>query len=535
MIIKSQITAVTVYNDRAEITRKAIEKLDRGEHVLIFDMLPESIEQNSIQAKGRGNAVLKDVKFKTVYYEELPDADIKTLYDEKQKLEEAMGELDDKIKHAEKEKGFIEDIAKRLTVSTAKSESFEFNPDKWIKMVEFYRSKNDELDKEIRDVNKDKNILQKKMEKILNDIGAFGSAGKKSKNQVEVSILMNEAGDLSLDLIYMVYGPSWIPVYDLRVSTDDKSMNISYHALIQQTTSEDWNNIDLKLSTARPNISGQQPELNPWHISIYRPQAIMRNAPAPSAVSEILAKKAARQMFADKEKAMDESEASFGGMPVMAPMESAVETGATSVLFAVGGKNTIGSGNEQHKVTILIKDFPAYFRYSSVPKLAQYAYLKAKVKNETEYPFLPGGSNIFLDNNFVANAYMELAAPGEEFWTFLGVDEGMKIEYKFLNKYEVTEGVFSKTSKLMYEYIIIAKNNKKAEADLVIWDQIPVSGNEEIKVTLVVPEYKKESAALKMNENNFIEWMFKPKPGQEIKIPFKFSVEYPRNVSVAGL
>jgi uncharacterized protein (TIGR02231 family) len=531
MIVNSQITAVTVFNDRAEITRTAVEKLDKGEHTFVFDMLPESIEQNSIQAKGRGNAILKDVKYKTVYYEELPDLSIKSLYDEKEKLEESIAEFNDRIKHAEKEKGFIEDIAKRLTASTAKSDSFEFNPDKWIRMVEFYRSKNDELDMEIREVHKELSSIQKKMEKLLNDINAAGSGSERSKNQVEVSIQMNDSGELKLDLVYIIYGPSWRPVYDLRVSSDEKTMNISYHALIQQYTNEDWADVDLKLSTARPNICGQQPELTPWHINIYQP-TVFRKAQAPSLKSAVSGE--ARQMF-QAEKVMDVTQASLDEMPSMAPVESSVETGATAVLFAVGGKNTIGSGSDQHKVTVLIKDFPAYFRYSSVPKLAQYSYLKARVKNETEYPFLPGESNVFLDNNFVATSYMELAAPGEEFWTFLGIDEGMKIEYKFLNRYHVTEGVFSKTNKLMYEYLIKIKNNKKSEADIVVWDQIPISGSEEIKVTLVEPEYKKDTDSLKMNENKYLEWLFTPKPGQEIKITFKYSVEYPKNITVAGI
>jgi uncharacterized protein (TIGR02231 family) len=531
MIVKSQITAVTVYNDRAEITRTAKEKLEKGEHVLTFDMLPETIEQNSLQTKGRGNAVLKDVKFKTVYFAELPDSDIKSLSDEKQKLEDIIVEMNDKIKHAEKEKTFIEDIAKRLTVSTAKSESFEFDPDKWIKMVEFYRSKNDELDKEIRITKREKNIIQNKLEKIINDIESAGNGTRKNRNQVEISILMNETGEVGLDLIYIVYGPSWHPVYDLRVSTENNSMNISYKALVRQCTSEDWNNIDLKLSTARPSINGQQPELSPWHINIYYPQipkAAMASAPSGENV-----KRAAMTQMMRVEEVMPEESDSYEEEIVS--IDSAVETGATSVLFVVGGKNNIGSGDEQHKVSILIKDFSAYFRYSCVPKLSQYAYLKAKVKNETEYPFLPGESNVFLDNNFVANSYMDLAAPGEEFWTFLGIDEGMKIVYKFINRYEITEGVFSKTRKLMYEYLTTIKNNKKTEADVVLWDQLPISGNEEITVTMIDPEYKKDTPNLKMDENNYIEWLFKPKPGQEIKVPFKFSIEYPKNISVEGL
>ncbi len=534
-MIKSQISSVTVYSDRAEITRTASESLEKGEHTLIFDFLPVSIEPESVQVKGKGDAVLKDVKFKTAYYEEFPDQDIKILSDEKNKLEEAIIELDDQINHAEKEKSFIEDIAKRLTVSTAKSEAFEFNPDKWIKMVEFYRAKNDTLDKEIRSANREKKAFFNKLEKIRKEISAGGNQKQKSKNQVQVSVIMNEPGELFLDLVYIVYGPSWFPVYDLRVSTDNSRMTVSYHAMIQQNTQEDWNDVSLRLSTARPNISGTQPELSPWHINIFRPMPV-RSATAYAPMEAAKAAPAV-QMFNEKEEpyAINDLDTMHAELPPIPVAETIVETGATSVLFNIEGKNTIGGGNDTHRVTVFIKDFPAYFRYSSVPKLAPYAYLKAKVKNNTDYPFLPGESNVFLDNNFVAKSYMELAAPDEEFWTFLGVDEGMKIEHKFIKKFEVTEGVFSKTTRLMYEYLLVIKNNKKSKADIVIWDQIPISGNEEIKVILVEPEYKKDTPELKMNENNYIEWLLKPEPGQEIKIPFKFSVEYPKNISVTGL
>lgn len=534
MIVNSSITAVTVYNDRAEITRTVIEKPDEGEQTLVFDFLPACIDPNSIQVRGKGNAVLKDVKFKTVNYADPPDPGFRLLLDDNLKLEEAIAELDDQVNHAEKEKSFIEDIAKRLTVSTAKSEAFEFNPDKWIKMVEFYRTKNDALDKEIRSANREKKVLFNKLEKIRKDISAAGNQKQKSKNQVQVLLIMNEPGELVLDLIYIVYGPSWVPVYDLRVSTDTSTMTVSYHAMIQQNTQEDWTDISLSLSTARPNISGTQPELTPWHINIYQP--VSRSRTAVYEPKEFDKAAPAKQMFVEAGyEEIDNLEQLQESMPPIPVAETTVETGATSVLFRIEGHNTIGSGNDNHRVTVLTREFPAYFRYSAVPKLAQFAYLKARVKNETEYPFLAGESNVFLDSNFVANSYMEPAAPGEEFWTFLGIDEGMKIEYKFIKKFEVTEGMFSKTTKLMYEYLFIIKNNKKSKADLVLWDQIPISGNEEIKVTLVEPEYKKNTTDLKMNENNYIEWLFKPEPGQELKIPFKFSVEYPKNIIVSGL
>lgn len=42
------------------------------------------------------------------------------------------------------------------------------------------------------------------------------------------------------------------------------------------------------------------------------------------------------------------------------------------------------------------------FEYETVPKLAAHAFLKAKVKNDTDYALLEGPANVFLDNNFVS-------------------------------------------------------------------------------------------------------------------------------------
>ncbi len=529
MIIQSKITKVTVYSDRAEVTRSTENELAKGDHTLIFDLLPDSTERNSIQVRGNGAAVLKDVKFRTVYFDEHPDSDLTAFNTEESALTDRISELEDTIKHSEQEKSFIENITVSITSYAGESHTPEIDPQKWIKMVEFYRNKLDTLDRDIRAAQKEKSNQQNKLNRLSREIKEIAGRNRKQKNQVEASVMMKDSGKLILDLSYIVYGPSWQPVYNLSTSSADKTMTLSYNALIQQNTSEDWNDTAVKLSTARPNVNGQQPELTPWHLSLYQPSRI-RSAAAPELPSARPA--AMTQMF----KASEEEE--FYEDECLAELEipeSSVETGITSAVFTVNGISTIKSDNQQYKVTILIQDFPAIFRYSSVPKLSPYAYLKARVKNDTDFPLLPGETNVFLDNNFVATAYQELAAPAEEFWTFLGIDESITVDHKFIKKFTMTEGIISKTTVTRYEYMITIKNKKKSEEEVVIWDQLPISGNEEIKVVLIEPAYKTDSANLKINESRFIEWYFKLKPGEEIKVPLIFSVEYPKNAEVSGL
>ena len=114
-ILESTISSVTVFSDRAEVTRTATLELVPGEHIVRFDRLPDKIEQKSIQVGGEGDAVLSSVKFKVEHYEETPDEDKKNLLDEKQDLEDQQKLLQNKVNRLRNEQDFIDKITVKLT------------------------------------------------------------------------------------------------------------------------------------------------------------------------------------------------------------------------------------------------------------------------------------------------------------------------------------------------------------------------------------------------------------------------------------
>jgi len=530
--ISSDVSAVTVYTDRALVTRTAGFTTEEGEHKYIFDNLPDSIEQKSIQVSGTGEAMLRDVKFSEVYFSDIPDDKVKVLDKDLKSLEDELVAISDKIKQAEKEKEFVESIAKKLTAQTKETNSGQLDPDKWVKMVEFYRSKMVELDNEIRKAEQQQRNLENEKEKIENTIASLGHS-QKIRNRVEVIVEVSKTTDVSLDLSYIVHGPGWSPYYDLRVDSETKNMNVIYNAMVRQNTSESWDDVSISLSTAQPNISGQQPELSPWYLDNYvQNEDFDRSRMNKSSVLAKRKESMAQMMPAEAKELVEEM---IMASPMVAKPASTVESMATSVVFVIAGKSNIGNDGDGHKVTIIMQDFPATFRYSCIPKHSTYAYLKAQVRNTTDYPFLSGPTNIFLDNNFVSNAHMNLVAPNEEFWTYLGIDEGIKIEHKFLKRHQKQAGVFSKTNNFVYEYLIEVTNNKKTKEDIVVWDQLPVSNHEKIAVKLMSPALKENDDSFKMNEFKYLEWFYQPKAGEQFQIPLKFSVEYPQEMNVTGL
>jgi uncharacterized protein (TIGR02231 family) len=529
-ILASQVSKVVVYSDRAIVERAAAIELAAGRAQFVFDGLPERIDPNSLQVRGQGGIILEDIVFRTKYFATIPDERIKALEAQRDAGFSKIQEAADRLARSASEKAFLERIVAKVT-DTNETAAAELNPDKWVQMIKFYRERLAALDPEIRAAERDRSGAQAEVDRIQKEIQALSAGRQMKKNQAVVVLSAERPVKAAIALSYAVQGPSWKPVYDLRVDSEKKTIEISYNAYIAQNTGEDWSRVRLSLSTARPEIIGDQPALQPWFISPYKPAPVQPQKAMPK-LSESLRMEAPApaQMF----NAFDSDLATGGALP-METRAAEAQKGAVAVLFSINGESSIESDASKHRVAIMSKSFQVTFRYSSVPKLSPYAYLKAKVKNDSEFPFLPGASKIFLDGNFVADSNLSLVANGEEFWTFLGVDESVKVDYKLLKSYKDEQGVFEKKNRYVYQYETAVTNAKKTDVEIVLWDQLPVSTDQKLVVKLLDPKYQKDTEALKKNNQDMLEWLMTLKPGESRKLPFSYSVEYPLDMLVDGL
>ena len=128
--------------------------------------------------------------------------------------------------------------------------------------------------------------------------------------------------------------------------------------------------------------------------------------------------------------------------------------------------------------------------------------------------------------NSVAKAKMEAVAPAQTFWTNLGVDEGIKIERKLVKNFSENKGVFSKSKKRTPEYLIVVTNNKKEKIKIIIREQLPISNHKDLTISLLKPDLNDNKFA-KLSKQNKLEWTYQAKAGKKLKLPFKYSIEYP--------
>jgi uncharacterized protein (TIGR02231 family) len=159
------------------------------------------------------------------------------------------------------------------------------------------------------------------------------------------------------------------------------------------------------------------------------------------------------------------------------------------------------------------------------------AFLTTKVTNTSDYPFLAGAMNVFLDGTFVAATQLRAVQPGEKFDLALGVDEGIALKRKLVNRFAEDTGLIGNGRRVTYEFLLSVQNNKKTAERVVLLDQLPISRNEKIVVKHLSPEPKDQ----KSDAEGTLKWTLDLKPGEKREVTLKFSVDYPADVNVTGL
>ena len=539
--VKSRVSAVTVYSDRALITRETKLSLKPGEHSIIFPGLPANLDRNSLQVKSCRDIVLGGCMFETEFFTEDVNENASVLLKKHQDLSDELAVLEFKLKRLDGEKAFIDKIANAVTTpqqmeadSGAKTSSPPdyLNVSIWENLTGFYRERHSSVDSEKLETKGQIREVQKDLKKLSAELQSLGHKKSSSRDIVRVNITTQTEGEIVLNLSYAVPGPSWKPVYNLRFSSDSDKLFFEYDALVSQATGEDWSDIELKLSTARISVSGAVPELDPWRINFYQP-------PVPASLRANQPKrKTAKPRSAMNDMAAPSIESKEELMAEPSPVaiqEASVENAGASVLFRVAGAVRISGDNNETQVGISRIELPAEYFYRSIPKLSQFAYRTARFTNSSDFPILPGSANIYHDGSMIAKSVFELIMPDQKSDVSLGVDEGIKVEYKFLKKFRKSEGLINKHTSMQFVYCIKLENNTGSEAELEIFDQFPISQDRDLEVKPIQPEIGKERKDITIDDESKITWHLKLAPAEKKEIPVTYLVEYPVDRRLTGI
>ncbi|VDP40135.1 unnamed protein product [Schistosoma margrebowiei] len=106
--------------------------------------------------------------------------------------------------------------------------------------------------------------------------------------------------------------------------------------------------------------------------------------------------------------------------------------------------------------------------------------------------------------------------------------------YRPLFKYREGTGSSGKNATMTFKQLIEVRNTFDRRVRLMVVDQVPVSAEDKIKVSLLEPTIKHpekydKNRPIRMNKFNNVEWDLDLGPGEIRELTLKYSVEHPIN------
>ncbi len=521
----STLREVTVYLDRAVLTRTAtVDLRQTGIVEIAFEKLPAQLVEGSLQASGQGEAAatLLDVSTRATYLEAAANPRVNALEQQLRDLAHQERTLADRATLLNQQRDYVLRI-QTATTQPPKEGTPITSLEVWTRMLAFSEEQLAKFAAEQRTLDAEREELKARRDALERELSDLRSASGRSYQTAVVRLDVASPGTLDLTVRYAVFGASWTPTYDVRARSTERTVEIGYAGLVRQSTGEDWSQVALTLSTARPSLGGAAPELSPWIVQ-QRPteaDAVILSGFGAESTRDRTPRALAAAPAARQEKL---------SRPV-AVATARVESQATSATFRIAAPATIPADNAPHKVPVSKISLQADSTYQSTPKLLAAAFLTASVTNSSEFPLLAGRAQVFLDDMFVASTDFRSVMPGEKFDLALGADDGVSVKRKLSNRFVEDTGLVSRGRRVTYDITLTVQNNKSVPVKLTLQDQLPVSRHEKIVVKTLAPSERE----LKPDADGVLKWQLDLKPGEKRELPLKFSVEHPNDLPVSGL
>jgi uncharacterized protein (TIGR02231 family) len=334
----------------------------------------------------------------------------------------------------------------------------------------------------------------------------FEIESKSKKNYyklfVDINIKRVLKKNSKISIEYLVYGPSWKPVYDIRLSKNGNAI-IEQSAMIKQSSGEDWTNINLKLSNSRVKLQEKPPTISSYTLRWKEVKKVKTKVTGQSVKN--------KSLLLAKDRGVADSEGA----------------GKT---FIVKGKQSVISGRPETKVKLSVGKSKSSFELEFVGSKYNYVYKKVSLVNPFNFVMASGTAYIYQNGEFVNSLLLDSVPSRGKLYINGGVDSSLIVKRQIHNKTKKA-GVISNLTgaKTIHirQYSIKIKNNGPVEKIVRILEQLPIS---ELEDVVVKNEESNPTFKKIVDRPSWYTSILRVNPGTESTAFLKFSVTAPNEL-----
>jgi uncharacterized protein (TIGR02231 family) len=513
--VSSSVQAVTVYPDRARVTRTGTVTLPEGASVLQFVGLPEGLEEDSVIVHGQSGIALTiegiDIRNQFLAASALPRT---------QELQDQLRGLEDQKESFSATKGVLEEkraFFRNLAAGLGKGEKGTVDVEEIKKLYTYYGDELSGVAENILSVERSEAKLDPEIDRLKREFEALSSGQQKTQRAVLVSVKAGASAKAEFTLSYLIGNASWAPSYDARVDSSTGKVELLYNALIRQKTTEDWSGVRLVLSTAQPGRNGRMPDLEPAFVDFKMPEPL----PMPAARASNMPAPMRAEGPAQAAKLSLES----------TNAEATTQTTGLAVAYQVELPVVIPADGQPHRTNVTLLNLQGSPEYVTTPKLDPGVFLRVHLVNTSPALLLPGPISVFRDGEFTGTIPLSLLPAGGNFDLYVGQDDSIKAERQETVHKRSETGILNKRTVENRTYQISIQNFRSNSIKLLVYDQFPVSKTTDIVVN---QGPFSDNPATFDKDSGKLGWNIQLEPKAKKIIEFSYSVEWPKGKEIAG-
>ncbi|MBN8219085.1 MAG: mucoidy inhibitor MuiA family protein [Spirochaetes bacterium] len=529
--LPSRIAAVTVYADRAQVTRSADFEPGIQPSRLAFSQLPGWIDESSLRVlvTPPEAAQVLDVQVLRHHLARVDDEEFR-------KAEEAVRQLGDQIAALEDERAVLASQEKQL--DSLRLFAFdklprdlavrEVKPAEYGEALKFFSTRLLELSAQKRLLEQKKRALQPELAARQRRLDELKQRAQLEQRSVVVTVSAGK-GKAALSLVYLLPGATWQPGHELRAAREGASVSLTSFATIMQTSGEDWAGVELSLGTQRTTATMRIPELESLFLGSGRKVGRVVSASAESfgeASQQFASQNIAwfnsrnADLVKQKEYRMNTQALSGKAREVEKIFEGFLSRGTTALFPAIGAQ-TVRFDGRPVRAPLGKLDLAAVNRILAAPEVSANAARVVELTLTGKQALLPGKVSLYLDGAFLGLTETDFVAPGESFSLYLGVADEIKLS-RVLDKKRSELKRSGARTRVQASFLVTVENLGEAARTVQLTERIPVSENDEVKVSGV-----KIAPDLKPDAKGLLRWDLALPGRQTREFRIEYAIEYP--------
>lgn len=576
-----RLEAVTVYRGQAMVTRQIDINQGAGLHQIVITDLPPQIIPNSLHTES-DDLIVRSLNYRVRPVRQDIHQEIRELDKQLQSLHQQLRKNQVRQSTCQAQQQYLRQletfVAPTATVEISKG---VLNAETLIKLSTWSMAQRAELANQILSLEFESNQLQQEIQHLQRERNTIESRASKTAREAIVFIDKKQAAAAKLRVKYLVNHANWTPSYNIRKLSNQDRVVVEYFASVQQSSGENWQHVNMTLSTASPSLIAMAPTLDPLRVRLARtdntpdqsaeltPQHAQSYRKALISKQNMLDKRrnvdlqqevqsqpggfnqsnafdpSGQQQAVDNDQALNKVAEQLQVLDLVSReqvKQSKRQAHATdqgiSVTYQLDGAVTLDSQPNRQLIRIAAIELKAESYKLAIPVLTRYVYDQANIVNRSKMVLLPGPATSYVDGRFVGNGALPMVSIGQSFTVGFGIDTALRASRQLVQR---TSHIQGGNRVIDFEYKLIVENFGNQPANVRLVDRLPYMSNGQMKLTLnektmTQPLSKDAGYLAEQRPKGMLRWQVEVPAqaidSQAVNVKYQFNVEFDRQLSI---